>query len=377
MDKRTFLKNSLIALSGMGLPSVITSCASSRQGKPKRRNWVWSRPNPDWSYDDWKKKLDVLKEVGIDAILVEIYNGNETFYEGGQLPLRANIMDRLIPACQSAGIELHAWMWTMPCNAASIVEKHPDWYAYNGLGQPAHTHPAYVPYYKFLCPCHPEVREFIRGNVQSLAKISEIKGIHLDYVRLPDVILAEGLQPKYNIVQNREYPEYDYSYSPECRRQFKAETGLDPLTDLTDPSTNRAWVQFRRDSITGLVNNLLVPEAKKYGKEITAAVFPNWEHVRQEWHKWHLDGFLPMLYHNFYNRDIDFVGEHVRKGLGRLGHKKPVYAGLFVPSLNPGQLAGAVTQALDAGASGFSLFDLNALKSEHYAVLKNLKFATG
>ena len=111
MDKRTFLKNSVIALSGMGLPSVITSCTSSRQGKPKRRNWVWSRPNPDWSYDDWKKNLDVLKEVGIDAILVEIYNGNETFYEGGQLPLRANIMDRLIPACQSAGIELHAWMW--------------------------------------------------------------------------------------------------------------------------------------------------------------------------------------------------------------------------------------------------------------------------
>jgi len=35
-----------------------------------------------------------------------------------------------------------------------------------------------------------------------------------------------------------------------------------------------AWRQFRYDSITRHVNNLLVPEAKKYNKQISAAVFP-------------------------------------------------------------------------------------------------------
>ena len=32
----------------------------------------------------------------------------------------------------------------------------------------------------------------ITGNVNALAKIGDIDGIHLDYVRLPDVILAEA-----------------------------------------------------------------------------------------------------------------------------------------------------------------------------------------
>lgn len=373
MDKRTFIKNSLYAAAGLSLTPELLSCSTIKTQPKKQKNWVWVRPVTEWSVDDWKRKFDSFKAAGLDAVLAEVYNGNETFYEGGQLPMKANVMEKLIIAGQASSVEIHAWMWTMPCNAASIIEKHPDWYAYNGLGQPAHTYPAYVPYYKFLCPCHPEVREFVRKNVESLSRISELKGVHLDYVRLPDVILAEGLQPKYNIVQDKEYPEYDYSYSPECRRQFKAKTGVDPLTDLKDPSSYMDWVQFRRDSITGLVNGLLVPEAKKYGKEITAAVFPNWENVRQEWHKWNLDGFLPMLYHNFYNRDIDFVGEHVKKGLERLDHKKPLYAGLFVPALNPGQLADAIKVAREAGASGFSMFDMHSLTEEHLAVVTELR----
>lgn len=372
MDKRTFVKNTLYAAVGVSLLPELLSCRVARTQSKKKRNWVWARPDATWSTDDWKRKFDSFKSAGIDAVLVEVYNGNETFYDGGQLPMKANVMEKLLAASRSSSIELHAWMWTMPCNAASIIGKHPDWYAYNGLGQPAHTHPAYVPYYKFLCPCHPEVREFVRRNVESLSKITELKGVHLDYVRLPDVILAEGLQPKYNIVQDREYPQYDYSYSPECRRLFKDKTGMDPLTDLADPSANEAWVQFRRDSITGLVNDLLVPEAKKYGKEITAAVFPNWENVRQEWHKWNLDGFLPMLYHNFYNRDIDFIGEHVKKGLERLDHKKPLYAGLFIPALNPDQTPDAVRVAKEAGASGFSLFDMHSLTDQHLLMLRKL-----
>jgi len=266
-------------------------------------------------------------------------------------------------------MEFHAWMWTMPCNAPSVIEKHPDWYAVNRLGQPAHTHPAYVGYYKFLCPCHPEVREFIRGNVASLGKISEIDGIHLDYVRLPDVILAEALQPKYKLVQDREFPEFDYSYSSHCRQQFMDKSGLDPIKDIQDPANHREWVQFRRDSVSDLVNQVLAPEARKYAKQITAAVFPNWQHVRQEWHTWNLDGFLPMLYHGFYNQDIDFIQSETKAALDRLQHKKPVYCGVFVPDLTPERLPQAILEAKAGGASGFSLFDLGSMTQEHWQAL--------
>ena len=366
MQKRTFIKNLMIATAGSTILDPFYIFGSS----PKPKNWIWARPNTSWKEDDWKRKLTKAKESGIDALLLEIYNGTDTYYEGGQLPMKANVTDLVLPICKSLGLEFHAWMWTMPCNAQEIISAHPDWFAYNGLGQPAHTHPAYVNYYKFLCPCHPEVREFITKNVASLAQINEIDGIHLDYVRLPDVILAEGLQPTYHILQDKEYPQYDYSYSPHCRAAFKAISGIDPLIDLKEPSTHQEWMQFRRDSITSLVNDLLVPEAKKYDKQITAAVFPNWESVRQEWHKWHLDGFLPMLYHNFYNKDIDFIKEHTQKAIARLQNSKPVYSGIFIPSVASDVMMLTLHMSRDGGSSGIALFDLGAVTDAHWKVLK-------
>lgn len=379
MNKRTFLKNAALGSLALSTPSWLTTAcnteAPTSENQPPQRttkNWAWARPKADWSLDDWKKQLANAKSHGIDAILLEVYNGSRTFYEGGQLEMKEDLLGQLIPVCHQEGIEFHAWMWTMPCNNERILEEHPDWYAVNGLGQPANTHPAYVDYYKFLCPCHPEVQEFVKGNVRSLAQIGELDGVHLDYVRLPDVILAEGLQPKYDIVQDKEYPEYDYSYSENCRNQFKEETGIDPLKDLEDPSANEAWRQFRYNSVTNLVNNHLVPEAKKFNKPITAAVFPNWESVRQQWHKWNLDGFLPMLYNNFYNRDVDFVAEHTQAALERLNHSKPVYSGLFVPELSPEKLIEAAEGGLKAGAKGVSLFALGAMKPEHWEAMKKV-----
>ena len=125
------------------------------------------------------------------------------YYDTDRFHVKEDILGKVIPICKSLDLEIHTWMWTMPCNNPAILKKHPDWYAVNGKGEPANTHPAYVDYYKFLCPKHPEVREFIQANVHSLASIGEIDGVHLDYVRLPDAILPEALQPKYNIVQTK------------------------------------------------------------------------------------------------------------------------------------------------------------------------------
>lgn len=382
MDKRTFLKHlGTGALSLTASSWLLSSCQNNSQESgnstqpiltEKEKFWIWARPQADWSNDDWKAKLSQAREAGINALLLEVYNGNKTFYQGGQLPMQEDLVSRIAPMCHELGMEFHAWMWTMPLTNADMVEKHPDWYAVNGLGEPAHTDPAYVPYYKFMCPCHPEVQDYVAGNVASLARIPEVDGVHLDYVRLPDVILAKGLQPKYDIVQDKEYPQYDYSYSTYCREQFKEQTGIDPLTDLEDPAANEEWRQFRYDAVSNMVNNRLVPEARQQGKMITAAVFPNWESVRQAWHTWDLDAFLPMLYHNFYERDLDFIQEHTRKALERMNTPKPIYSGLFIPEIDPEQLDAAIREGLDGGASGSSFFALGAIQDAHWKALKKV-----
>jgi len=44
--------------------------------------------------------------------------------------------------------------------------------------------------------------------------------------------------------------------------------------------------------------------------------------------------------------------------------------GLYVPALSPGELAEAIRLARDAGAAGFSLFDLNPLTEAHIAAIE-------
>jgi len=216
------------------------------------------------------------------------------------------------------------------------------------------------------------VQDFIRKNVSALARIPEIDGIHLDYVRLPDVILAEALQPKYDIVQDREYPQYDYCYSAYCRNIFKEETGIDPLADLANPSSNDAWRQFRFDSITLLVNDILVPEAKKYDKQISAAVFPNWQSVRQQWHRWDLDAFYPMLYNNFYNENIDWIRKQTQSGVDALKNNATIFSGVYVSELSAEQLEKAYQAAIDGGARGVSFFDYGAISDQKWKTISRL-----
>ena len=47
-------------------------------------------------------------------------------------------------------------------------------------------------------------------------------------------------------------------------------------------------------------------------------------------------------------------------------------AGLFVPSLTAEELATAVEEAKDGGAKGVSIFDIGAMKPEHWEVLQQV-----
>ena len=383
--RRKFLKNlagAAITVSNTGL--LLNACSkktsiessSNPTHSEAMKHWLWARPNADdWSAENWKKSMSQAKSAGIHAVLFQSQTNNQALFPhpNSDIPMKRDIVSQAARICHEMGVEFHAWMWTMPCNNPTIIKNHPDWYAVNREGKPAHTHPAYVPYYKFLDPSHPEVQEFVQQNVRALAKIPEIDGIHLDYVRMPDAILAKGLQPKYNLVQDREFPQFDYNYSEHARQAFKKQTGLDPLTDISDPSHHEAWKQFRYDSITHLVNNRLVPEAKKHHKQITAAVFPNWQSVRQEWHRWHLDGFLPMLYHGFYNRDIDFIEEETQKNRARLdkfNNPAPIYSGIYLPQTPEGKLQTAYQAMKNGGGKGIALFSLSDMNQTRWTELK-------
>ena len=336
------------------------------------KNWCWLRLDRNTTDDHWRKTFQDMRAAGVHAILPEVFNNHAAWWASAHLPVAEPLLERLLPLAHAADLEIHAWMHTMACNIPAIYENHADWYDVSGTGQSAASQPPYVGYYKFLCPSRPEVHEFLQRRVAELAAFDGLDGIHLDYIRFPDVILAEALQPTYNIVQDREYPEYDYCYCDVCREAFGAESGID-INAVDDPAASQEWRQFRYDRITRLVNEILVPIGHNAGKQMTAAVFPNWQHVRQQWHLWQVDAVLPMLYQSFYNEDIPWVGAQVEAGIRHMqekGRHKPLYSGVFVPALDPAQLREAIEVSRRAGADGVSLFDLGSMTDAHWEVFR-------
>ena len=308
-----------------------------------------------------------MRQSGIDAVLPEIYDGYKAYYGSKHLPVGETWLERLLPLAKAQGLEVHAWMWSMPCMVEQVRQQHPEWFVVNRKGESAADKPAYVDYYRFLCPSRPEVHEFIKATVSELSAYEELDGIHLDYIRFPDVILPEALQPKYHIKQDREYPEYDYCYCDVCVGRFREETGID-IREMEDPATCTPWRQFRYDRITHLVNDTVIPVVHKHKKLLTAAVFPNWEMVRQEWPVWNLDGALPMLYHRLYGKETIWIREQTERGVTSLRNRAPLYSGLLVFRLRPDELARAVEAALDGGASGVAIFPAQAMSESQWKI---------
>jgi uncharacterized lipoprotein YddW (UPF0748 family) len=364
LTKRDFLKT----LGGV----AITSLAGAVLGAQARRlkNFVWMRPSLTRTPAEWQRDFELMQASGIHGIIPEIYNGRQAFFRSQRLPVRAPWLEGVLPIAAKAGLEVHGWMWCMPCSSDRVIKAHPDWYNVNAKGESAWDKPAYVDYYKFLDPARPEVREFIRDTVRELASIPGLTGVHLDYIRHPDAILPRGLWSKYGIVQDKVYPPYDYGYTEYSRRAFKARTGIDPI-ELKDPEANQAWLQYRLDSVVELVNDYLAPSARAGGKTISAAVFPGPSlartMVRQDWGRFDLDAYFPMLYHTFYEAGPEFVGTYTAEAVRTV--KRPVYSGLFVSPLDAPAFTTAVQSALSSGASGVSIFDAGAMNRERWALL--------
>lgn len=347
MDRKTFLQ----LLSGGAL--AFAARASRVQAAQPRKHWTWMR-GPTDDLDRWRARFDRIREAGLQAVLLG----------GGPEDLAL-----LTPLARAAGLEVHAW--TVIMMRGGMEAEHPEWYAVNRNGVSTVEKPPYVDYYKFMCPSREPVRAYLAERIAEVARQEGIVSVHLDYIRYPDVILPVSLWPKYNLVQDKEYPDFDYCYCEVCRAAFEAETGLDPLA-LEDPPAHAAWLQYRYDGITRVVNEL-ADVAHGHGKQITAAVFPTPDIarrlVRQDWVNWNLDAVLPMVYHSFYEEPVSWVGQATREGVEALDGRFPLYSGLYVPELNPQELAQAAALALENGAEGVVLFEGWGPTEEHWAQL--------
>lgn len=339
MNRRQFSRQLGLATAAAGLLDLHAAETKKPARTRSPKHWLWTGVDAHLTADAQKKRFDQWRAAGIRAVL---FSGAD---------------DGVFKLARQHGLETHAWMWTL-CRG-DFCKDHPEYYDVSRLGASAADKPPYVDYYHFLCPSRTESQDFVAKNVHDLCRFEHLDGVHLDYVRYPDVILPIALWKKYNLVQNEELPPFDFCYCDVCRAAFKRAHGRDPL-ELKDPAADPDWRQYRYDSVTRLVNRA-VDVAHAGGKKITAAVFPTpsmaRKMVRQDWARWNLDAVLPMTYHSFYNEPVEWIEKAVREGVEALPADRPLYAGLYLPDIkNDAEFGRAVKAAMAGGAAGVSLF---------------------
>jgi hypothetical protein len=293
----------------------------------------------------------VISQTGIDGVILNAPTPDD--------------YRKAIPIAHKYGIEVYAWLWTMNLEHGrdSIVKAHPEWLSVNRKGESLADHKAYVDYYKFLCPALPEVREYLKEKVKAYCEVKGLNGIAIDYHRLVDVILPTTLWPNYGVVQDREYPEWDYGYHPAMIEKFRSLYGYDPR-EQSDPSMDEKWLQFRCDQVTEVANEI-AEAVHACGKKMAASPFPtpamSRQMVRQDWGKWNLDIVFPMVYHNFYTRDVSFISDCTIDNVKTKNPATTLYCGMMVT--NGPEMFDCMDAALNNGAEGIAIFTIGGLRS--------------
>lgn len=319
------------------------------------KHWVWARPNAN----DTDEELQVRYKKYADAGIVGVFFEQDS--------------ERHFRAAKAAGLQAHRWLWIM--NRGDALKEHPEWAAISRSGKSTAVDPPYVDYYRWMCPSRPEVVDFLKQDVENMLSKDYVDGIHFDYVRYSDGVLAVNLWQLYGIKQTEELPEYDFCYCDVCKSKFKQDYGFD-LDSIEYPQESLSWRDFRYQAVNTVVDSL-VKVANKHHKPATAAVFPTPDVaknlVKQDWTNWSLDAVYPMIYHGFYKEDVAWIGRAVKQGIRGLDGRFPLYAGLYLPDFNNmSEVEEGIKVALENGAEGVSIFGDN-IDDELLAILSKYK----
>jgi len=350
--------NKLSILMVMIAMASLFACQSPTETSTAK-HYVWMGEGKNEDQAELEEMFVKLKETGISGIMYQCS------------------LDKYPAAIELAhkhGLELHAWQTILRRYNDKLLAEHADWYTVSRDGRSTAEHQPFVDYYKWLCPTKTEVRQYLTSVVEDLADVPNIDGVHLDYIRHSDVILARDLWETYDLVMDKEYAEFDFCYCDDCIARYKEETGEDASAFADAAPDNAKWRQFRYDMVTETVDALTKAVHAK-GVKINAAVFPtptiSKTLVRQEWDKWALDAYYPMNYNSFYQEKPEWVETCCVEGVEALAGRAPLYSGIYMPALeNVEDFRTVIQGSKKGGAAGVCVFTPYGMNDEHWKVLK-------
>ena len=310
---------------GLASPPVVES-----RGVPARGLWVLA----EGSYgvlDDPSRiapLLDRAEGLAATDLFVQVYRGGRAFYRAGEGIERAPVVDRLeargvdtlallIAEAHDRGIAVHAWVNVLSLStrrdAKMIRDLGREAILVDRLGRSLLDYPEFdLPepdrrFYRmgtpglYLDPAVPAVRaQLLRTFGDLLARYPDLDGLHLDYIRHPDVLpFSPG---------SRFGVGLEFGYGEQSRARYRAETGRPDPIDGAPPGTVRsatAWDDWRRHQVSTLVEEISAGAHQTspdlvVSAAVIAYVDRAYLSLAQDWKGWlesgALDLAMPMVY---------------------------------------------------------------------------------
>lgn len=326
--------------------------------KQKITNYAWMGEIYQRDKSEILEYLSKLKDNGINGI---IYRSDRDEFE------------LVAEKAKSIGLLVEAWYPTLICVNKDINKIDTNLFAVNKEGKSALVNTPYVDYYKWLCPNRDGVFTLIRSDIDNILKSKYVDSIHLDYIRYCDIYLPKGLWPKYNLVMDRVFDEYDFCYCDTCRAKFKELHGIDPIEINSNEPDYKKWIDFRLNSVNELVLKIKT-HVHSYNREISSAVFPGpviaKSNVLQDWSKWELDRYFPMNYNTFYLEDGKWIGKMVNNEVKST--KSDIISGIYLNNIKFEDFKDGVFSSIENGAKGIGIFVPEEMDEKHWSILKKV-----
>lgn len=334
--------------------------------------------------------FDNMQAAGINTVFLETMNAGYPIYPSRVAPQQNPLTqgwDPLADAVELAherNMDLHAWIWVFAAGNLrhnAILGKsdsflgpslaaNPDWVAYDQAESPiplGQTKP-------FYDPANRELRDYLLRLEEEIITNYDVDGLQLDYIRYPFQDPSK---------------ERTYGYGLAARREFRRQTGIDPvnLTSLIDPWLPRAerdrqqqlwqaWNDFRIEQVTSFVaETSQLVRSQRPDITLSAAVFamPESERllkIQQDWNTWAEEGLVDWIVLMSYAQDANRFSELITPWVVDQAYDSTlVIPGLRLLSMPVPVMIDQLQMLRDLPATGYALFATDNLDSRIQTIL--------
>ncbi len=343
---------------------------------------LWVLRNTLVSRHEIDLMLTQAQEAGFNVLLAQVRGRGDALY-ASSIEARSELLTDdsfdglayMIAEAHARNMEVHAWLnvffvWaapSMPVDPRHVLNAHPEWVAVRSDGRSLldlsrREIEAMGIQGVFLSPGNPQVREHLRAVVKELVERYDLDGIHLDYMR---------------------YPNVDVGYDVATRTEFMRAYGVDPLEFATDGQAaaellgekgildlQALWGEWRESDVESLVEDIYLDmKAIRPAARLSAAVLPDTHSAvakhAQDWPSWLRRGILDFAVPMCYSASTRAVKDQVVAIKNAMGENK-FYPGIAMYNQSSGRVVEKVRALRKVGVRGFSMFCYDPERSRRH-----------